>query len=85
MNTLHESLQLALGLIARADADLLGIVALSLQVSGTACAIGAVFGLWLGAWMAVARFRGHGLLVWAVNTLLALPPVVVGVSSFSVQ
>jgi len=78
MNTLQDSLLLALQLIARADAELLRIVTLSLQVSGTACLIGAVFGLWLGAWLAVARFRGHGLLVWAVNTLLALPPVVVG-------
>jgi ABC-type tungstate transport system substrate-binding protein len=26
----------------------------------------------------VARFPGHALLVWAVNTLLALPSVVVG-------
>ena len=78
MNTLHDSLVLAWQLIVGLDAALLRIVALSLQVSGTACLIGAVFGLWLGAWLAVARFRGHGLLVWAVNTLLALPPVVVG-------
>ena len=35
-------------------------------------------GLLLGAWLAVARFPGHGVLVWAVNTLLALPSVVVG-------
>jgi tungstate transport system ATP-binding protein len=78
MNTLAESLQLAFGLIAAGDADLRRIVVLSLQVSGSACAIGALLGLWLGAWLAVSRFRGHGLLVWAVNTLLALPPVVVG-------
>jgi tungstate transport system ATP-binding protein len=78
MNTLADSLQLAFQLIAGLDAELLRIVTLSLQVSGTACAVGAVFGLWLGAWLAVARFRGHGLLVWLVNTLLALPPVVVG-------
>jgi ABC-type tungstate transport system substrate-binding protein len=37
-----------------------------------------LLGLWLGAWLAVARFPGHGLLVWALNTLLALPSVVVG-------
>ncbi len=78
MNTLAESFHLALGLIAGGDAELRRIVVLSLQVSGSACLIGAVLGLWLGAWLAVARFRGHGLLVWAVNTLLALPPVVVG-------
>src|SRR5574343_796618 len=78
MNTLAESLQLALHLILEADAALWRIVALSLQVSATACAIGAGVGLLLGAWLAVTRAPGHRLLVWAVNTLLALPSVVVG-------
>jgi tungstate transport system permease protein len=78
MNSIADSLGLALRLIADADADLLHIVALSLRVSLTACLIGAGFGLALGAWLAATRFRGHGLLVWAVNTLLALPSVVVG-------
>lgn len=78
MNTLTESFALAFGLITRLDGELFKIVALSLQVSSTACLIGAVLGLWLGAWLAVVRFPGHGLMVWAVNTLLALPPVVAG-------
>ena len=78
MNTVTESLQLAAHLILNADPSLLGIVGLSLRVSATACAIGITFGLCLGAWLAVAHFRGHGLLVWMVNTLLALPSVVVG-------
>ena len=73
-----DSLALALQLILHADAELLGIVALSLRVSLTACAIGAAIGLLAGAWLAVARFPGHGLLVWLLNTLLALPSVVVG-------
>lgn len=78
MNTLTESLTLALNLIAHADAELLRIVGLSLRVSLTACALGAVAGLLLGAWLAVERFPGHGVAVWLVNTLLALPSVVVG-------
>jgi ABC-type tungstate transport system substrate-binding protein len=73
-----DSLILALRLITQADAQLLGIVALSLRVSLSACVVGALVGLALGAWLAVARFPGHQLLVWAVNTLLALPSVVVG-------
>jgi ABC-type tungstate transport system substrate-binding protein len=35
-------------------------------------------GLCLGAWLAVAGFRGHRVAVWLINTLLALPSVVVG-------
>jgi ABC-type tungstate transport system substrate-binding protein len=78
MNTIAESLQLALQLILRADVELLGIVGLSLRVSLSACALGALVGLLGGAWLAVARFPGHAALVWLVNTLLALPSVVVG-------
>jgi tungstate transport system permease protein len=78
MNAFSDSLALAARLIADADATLLRIVALSLQVSGSACAIGALAGLALGAWLAVARFPGRALLVGLTNTLLALPSVVVG-------
>ena len=78
MNSIADSLRIALDLIARVDPELLRIVTLSLQVSASACLIGAGVGLWLGAWLAVARLPGHAALVWAVNTLLALPSVVVG-------
>ena len=78
MNTIAESLQLAFQLILAGDAELWRIVGLSLRVSATACGLGALMGLALGAWLAVARFPGHGMLVWALNTLLALPSVVVG-------
>jgi ABC-type tungstate transport system substrate-binding protein len=78
MSTIADSLRLALTLILDADAELLRIVALSLRVSGTACAAGALVGLLLGAWLAVARFAGWQALVWLLNTLLALPAVVVG-------
>ena len=78
MNTVTDSLGLAIDLIARADPELLRIATLSLRVSGSACALGAIIGLVLGAWLAVARFPGHRLLIGLLNTLLALPSVVVG-------
>ncbi|MBE7426568.1 MAG: ABC transporter permease [Ideonella sp.] len=78
MNSIQDSILLALQLVAHADTELWHIVGLSLRVSSTACAIGAVIGLCLGAWLAVARFPGHRAAVWLVNTLLALPSVVVG-------
>ena len=73
-----ESLVLAWALVAHADAELLRVVGLSLRVSGSACGLGAMVGLALGGWLAVARFPGHAAVVWALNTLLALPSVVVG-------
>ena len=78
MNAFADAASLALGLITEADPALLRIVGLSLRVSGLACVFGALFGLAAGAGLAVARFRGRGLVVGAVDTLLALPSVVVG-------
>jgi tungstate transport system permease protein len=78
MGAFTESLALAWQMIVHADAALWQIVGLSLRVSATACAVGAAVGLLLGAWLAVARFRGQALVVGALNTLLALPSVVVG-------
>ncbi|MES2959479.1 MAG: ABC transporter permease [Pseudomonadota bacterium] len=60
------------------DMRLAQIVALSLGVSASACILAAGFGMAGGAWLAVARFPGHRAIVAALNTLLALPSVVVG-------
>ena len=82
MSTVADSLRLALELILHADPALLQVVGLSLQVSGTACLIGGSAGLMLGAWLAVARFPGQRAVVWVLNTLLALPSVVVGLAVY---
>ena len=55
MNGFGASVRTAFDLIANADAALVRTVLLSLSVSGSACLIGAAFGLALGAWLAVAR------------------------------
>ena len=78
MSAFSESGRLALQLISQADGALWPIVGLSLRVSATACGLGALMGLTLGAGLAVARFPGQAVLVGALNTLLALPSVVVG-------
>ena len=78
MSAFAQSLSTAFQLITQADANLLRTVALSLSVSASACLFAAGFGLLAGAWLAVARFPGHRVLVGLLNTLLALPSVVVG-------
>jgi tungstate transport system permease protein len=65
-------------LIAAADPDLFEIVGLSLRVSLTAVAVAAFIGLPLGALLAIARFPGRSAANVLVNTLMGLPPVVVG-------
>jgi tungstate transport system permease protein len=69
----------AFALLGSFDHRLLEIVALSLRVSLTALVIGALLGLPLGAWLAVADFRGRGAVIVGLNALMGLPSVVVGV------
>lgn len=69
---------LAFELIGRADPDLLQIVYLSVRVSLGAVALACLIGMPLGALLAVARFPGRSALIVLLNTLMGLPPVVVG-------
>jgi tungstate transport system permease protein len=78
MSAFAQSFCTAFELIVQADPILLRTVALSLWVSGLACLYASVIGLALGAWLAVAHFPGHRLLLLLLNTLLALPSVLVG-------
>ncbi|WP_243457465.1 ABC transporter permease [Ottowia testudinis] len=78
MNDLVDSGRAALALITLFDPALWTIVARSLAVSATACAIAYVMGVAAGAWLGVARFRGRGVVLTVINTLLALPSVLVG-------
>lgn len=78
MSTFTESASTALQLIASLDPALLAIVGRSLGVSATACAIACVLGVVLGAWLGVARFAGRDVVLTGLNTLLAVPSVVVG-------
>jgi tungstate transport system permease protein len=65
-------------LVASLDPDLLGIVALSLQVSLSAVVIAALIGLPVGALLGITQFPGRGAAIVLVNTMMGLPPVVVG-------
>jgi tungstate transport system permease protein len=78
MNTFSDSAATALALAAGFDPLLVSIVARSLGVSALACGLACAIGVPLGAWLGVARFRARGVLLTVLNTLLALPSVVVG-------
>jgi tungstate transport system permease protein len=68
----------AFDLIVGLDPDLIEIVLLSLRVSLTAVLCAALIGLPLGAGVAVSDFPGRRAVVVALNALMGLPPVVVG-------
>ena len=78
MQDFGDAFAAAFGLIARMDADLVEIVALSLRVTLTATALACFIGFPLGALLATGRFPGRWLLTVLVNALMGLPPVVVG-------
>jgi len=65
-----------------ASRELWDVIGLSLAVSLSATAAAAVIGLPAGAALAVWRFPGRRLLVVAVNSLLGLPPAVVGLALY---
>jgi tungstate transport system permease protein len=67
-----------LQLILAADPALIGIVRLSLLVSLAAVLFAALLGVPFGALVAMTRFRGREAVIVALNALMGLPPVVVG-------
>ncbi|MGR3366147.1 MAG: ABC transporter permease [Sagittula sp.] len=78
MQDFGEAFSLAFGLVLHPSADLIEIVSLSLRVSLTATVLACLFGLTLGAVLAIARFPGRGAVLIVLNALMGLPPVVVG-------
>jgi tungstate transport system permease protein len=78
VDDLNIAFREAARLIGGGEGDLYAIVALSLRVSLTAVAVAALIALPAGALIAITRFRGRDALIVALNALMGLPPVVVG-------
>ena len=68
----------ALQILSSGDQEILGITLLSLRVSLTATLLGAAFGIPLGFLIARKDFHGRSVVTTIINTLMGLPPVVVG-------
>lgn len=82
MNDFARSIAAAFALIGEADAELLGIVALSVRVSLTASIVALLIGAPFGALLAITRFPGRQVVIVLTNALLGLPPVVVGLALY---
>jgi tungstate transport system permease protein len=72
------SLVAAARLVTGGDPHLWSVVSLSLEVSLAAAVLACLIGLPLGAWVAVRDFPGRRAAIVALNALLGLPSVVVG-------
>ena len=64
--------------LAAGQNDLLEVVSLTLQVSGTATLISIFLGLPVGLWLALNDFPGKKAILSVINFGMGLPPVVVG-------
>ena len=83
MDLLFDSVQSALLLFLSFDKELIEIVMVSLNVSFFATLIASVIGIPGGFLIAYATFPGKRLVLTCLNTLLALPTVVIGLVVYS--
>jgi tungstate transport system permease protein len=72
----------ALDLVLGGDPSLYAIVWLSLAVSLSATLLAALLGAPIGALIALSRFPGRQAVVVALNAMMGLPPVVVGLAIY---
>jgi len=82
MQDISGALATALQLILQLEPDLVEIVTLSLQVSISAVLIAALISIPLGTLLGTYKFPGHGFICGILNTLMGLPPVVVGLALY---
>lgn len=83
MGLIIDSFLSALLLIWSLNPELLVIIAVSLKVSSASTLIASLVGIPAGFIIAFREFRGKRLLITLLNTLLALPTVVVGLFVYS--
>lgn len=78
MGFFTDSFLSALYLVGQLDQELIAIVLVSLNVSFFSTLISGFFGIPLGFVISFNTFKGKRLLITCLNTLLALPTVVIG-------
>jgi tungstate transport system permease protein len=78
VNFLTDSFLSAVQLVLALDRELLSIVSVSLRVSSLSTLIAAAIGVPCGFFVAFGRVPGRQMIITLLNTLLALPTVVIG-------
>jgi len=78
MQSIIQGFVEAMRLLFTGDPTVYQIALRSLVVSGIALLFAILFGVPLGAILALTRFPGHRFLVATINTGMGVPPVVVG-------
>ena len=78
MTSFSQIFSEVVSLLSGPDPDLVEIVMLSLRVSLTATLLACLVGLPLGAALGMHKFPGKSLITVVLNTLMGMPPVVLG-------
>ena len=78
MGLITDSILSAINLILSLDPEMMNIVGVSLKVSAASTLFAGVLGVPLGFFVAFKSFPGKRLVITVLNTLLALPTVVIG-------
>jgi tungstate transport system permease protein len=78
MDLILDGIIRAFWLIVTFDREVMSITLLSLKVSGAATLVSLLFGITIGAVVALTKFPGRNFVVSLINTGMGLPPVVVG-------
>lgn len=82
MGYLSDSFFTAIELIFSFDREVRLTVWTSLYTSSSAILLASLLGIPAGLWLGVSHFRGRRLLVTILNTMMALPTVVIGLVLF---
>ncbi|MFC1811775.1 ABC transporter permease [Thermodesulfobacteriota bacterium] len=83
MDLLIDSLHSAILLVFSMDAEMISIVGVSLKVSSASTLFASLMGVPLGFFIAFETFPGKRMVITCLNTLLALPTVVIGLFVYS--
>ncbi len=78
MSYFSNAFTTALLLIFQLDPEVYEIVWTSLKITLIATTIAGFFGVFLGIWIAINKFTGKHLLQHILNTLMAMPTVMIG-------
>ena len=82
MGYLSDSFKIAIELIANFDLEVWAPVWTSLYTSSCAIVLASVIGIPTGLWLGTNDFLGRRLIITLLNTLMALPTVVIGLVLF---
>ena len=82
MSEIARGISQAISLIMSGDAEIFGIIGLSLFVSFSSVLISTCIGMPLGILLGTHHFKGKGIIIRLTYTFMSLPPVIAGLTVF---